>query len=593
MRAGGLAIVIAGACTACASRTPDALPEVVRDVEIDVAPAFDLIAEADAATLPGCPFASPVWYEDASGGLLIAADSSGTVTALSPASGAPAWQTRMPAPDGEDALVLATPVLVGELLVVAYHTTPLAKDAGGAPRAHEVTEPRLRQRVAVLTARDGKLARDFPAIDLHAELPATGGGTVTFLPGQALARGALAHLIEPWRTLGLVYVSFGNARDLQPWHGWAFELDLDAWRARGADAAISAALVTTPEANERCGAPGHSGSRERRCGGGLWSPSGPLVLRDAQGPSLILAAGNGQLDLARGDHANSLMRVRPGLAFVPACDPVACARFEADAPAEACLTSCRDLFVPRPHPGEAPPQVGSPCAGLTLFQCWEKLDYGGGSSPERVVLDDGLELLVHAEKDGSLALIDAAHLGTQYDRTRVVEPCGTESDPCTADWAGMIVTRPTVARGDDGPIVLVPTFMPDATHPAGVVAFDVLRVDGAPRLRRRWEYPRFDAPEAVARFRLHPSRAALIDVPGHGALALVVEPGRGGEPGVLHGMRVRDGAPMFSTKLRLGGVRFAAPLVRGERVYLSSCGPREQSGAIEALRIGASTRADR
>src|SRR5262245_27417146 len=95
-----------------------------------------------------------------------------------------------------------------------------------------------------------------------------------------------------------VYVSLGNIQDIQPWHGWLFELDLDAWRAGGE--AITASLVTTPEAD--CGIPGTSGARERQCGGGIWAPAGPLV----SGGELFVPTGNGQLDVPRGDHANTL-----------------------------------------------------------------------------------------------------------------------------------------------------------------------------------------------------------------------------------------------------------------------------------------------
>ena len=61
------------------------------------------------------------------------------------------------------------------------------------------------------------------------------------------------------------------------------------------------------------------------CGGGVWSPSGPTLRQGEDDFELGLPTGNGQLDLGRRDYANTLMRVPPGLAFDPGCDPDACA----------------------------------------------------------------------------------------------------------------------------------------------------------------------------------------------------------------------------------------------------------------------------
>ena len=77
-----------------------------------------------------------------------------------------------------------------------------------------------------------------------------------------------------------------------------------------AASAQTAYFVDTPELD--CGTVGHSGSRERVCGGGLWAPSGPLLVPRDGGYELVLASGNGQLDLTRADYANTLMRAGPG-----------------------------------------------------------------------------------------------------------------------------------------------------------------------------------------------------------------------------------------------------------------------------------------
>jgi hypothetical protein len=530
----------------------------------------------------GCSFASPLWYERAGIASVIAAESSGTVSALDPETGAVRWQRRLPAPEDETPFVLATPVIVGERLIVAYHTTANAPDPG----RRDVNERRLRQRVAALQLADGAVDAEFSVLDLAAELPANDGERVKFSPARALSRGNLVHVRPADHALGLVYVTFGNARDLQPWHGWAFELDLDAWREHGAQAAISGVLVTTPEPDSACGSAGESGSRERECGGGLWSPAGPLVLERDGDVQLIMSAGNGQLDLGRNDFANTLLRVRPGLAFDPGCDAALCADFDPDLPAPACVESCRDLFVPRVLQGQALPHSESVCAGKTLYECWAQLDYLGGSTPELVRLDDGAELLVSPGKDGYLYLIDAQHLGTMYDRALVVETCGAEGDPCEADWAGMIVTKPTLGEADGKTVVLVPSFMPDGTHAAGVVAFDIERAAGAPRLSRRWEFPDFHSAAARERFRWHPSRVALMEVAGEGQIGLIVESGKAMDHGVLRGFRVADGKELFSAELALRGIRFAQPLVHDDVVYVPSCeSPDHGPSTIEAFRI--------
>ena len=84
-------------------------------------------------------------------------------------------------------------------------------------------------------------------------------------------RAALVNAGRKHNSKGMLYVSFGNSSDIQPWHGWLFELDLDAWAARGVAAAINAVLLSTPESS--CGIPGESGSSDMICGGGIWTLS--------------------------------------------------------------------------------------------------------------------------------------------------------------------------------------------------------------------------------------------------------------------------------------------------------------------------------
>src|SRR6185503_13146805 len=92
-------------------------------------------------------------------------------------------------------------------------------------------------------------------------------------------------------SLGYVYVSFGSFQGLPPWHGWVFEIDLDAWKARGPESAISAVLLTTPET--KCDGAGAAAGEN--CGGGVWAPTGPQVIPKADGFDILVPTGNGRL----------------------------------------------------------------------------------------------------------------------------------------------------------------------------------------------------------------------------------------------------------------------------------------------------------
>ena len=532
----------------------------------------------------GCLFASPLRYKAAGGDRIIVADGGGSVSALNPTTGALVWQLRLPVNDTEDPFVVGTPVIVGQRLVVGYHTVAKRDKNGAGPN---VVDPRLRHRVAVVDLETGQLDSAFPPIDLVASKPSwDNSGDVPFLPSRNLGRAALSHGVAPGDTLGRVYVTFGNAQDLQPWHGWIFEISLDQWQSVGTSAAISASLVVTPETE--CGSPGHSGSGERICGGGLWAPSGQLLIKSGDGFVLILAPGNGQLDLSRKDYANTLMKVGPGLVFDPLCDADKCKDFDPDAPSLACVASCENLFIPRIPEGDPPltPESGV-CESKTMFECWQQLDYVGGSTPVHFKLDNGPALLAYPTKDGQIYLVDADNLGTLYHRLELAKVCGTKSDPCYAGWAGMIVTQPALTTGVDGkPLLVVPTFMPDKTHPAGIIGLTVTNDAGVgPRFKKLWEYPAFDSAEAVKRFRIHPSRMQIAPYgPNQDPIGWVVEV-PGGKPGTLIGLRVTDGKPMVETTLVGPGYRFTLPLVNGDTVYVNSCDGERGPGHIEAYRI--------
>jgi hypothetical protein len=425
----------------------------------------------------------------------------------------------------------------------------------------------------------------FAVLELVASVPAFGGGTVTFDPTHALARGAVQRAVPPGALLGRAYVTFGNVRDLEPWHGWIFEVDLDLWRSGGAAAAVTAARATTPEAD--CGTAGSDGSRAQRCGGGLWSPAGPLIVPRPGGYEIIAAPGNGQLDLNRGDLANTLVRLGPGLTLDTGCDPKACAAFSSDAPLDACIRSCSDLFVPRLLPGEPPvrPESGV-CDTLDTYACWSSLDYLDGSVPSRAVLASGRAVLVYSTKDGHAWLVDADHLGTLLDRAGLVAYCGTKSDPCAMDWAGMIVTQPALTDVSGELVAVVPTFMPDTTHSAGVFALRVVDAPSGPRFAPFWAFPPQTSAEAVTRFRRHPSRAALgAPLPGAGEHAFVVEAAAPGGIGKLLALRVSDGTLSAEAELSGPGYRFIEPLLAGGAVFVTSCDSDGGEGQLEAYDV--------
>jgi hypothetical protein len=565
-----LLALVASACSQSPSAPPDPEP-------LAFARRFPTAAKP-GARFDGCLLASPLAYDDHGTTRVIVADGGGTVAAIDPETGASTWSLALPAPPDERAFVVATPAIVGDRLVVAYHT----RSASLGPHV-DVNAARLRQRVAVIDLAARAVDPGLSVVELSAALPAFGGGTVTFDPTHALARGTVRAAMPVGAKLGRAYVTFGNVRDVQPWHGWIFEIDLDAWQSGGAAAAVTAVRVTTPEAD--CGTEGSDGSRQQRCGGGLWSPAGPLVVpRSSGGYDLVIAPGNGQLDLGRGDLANTLVRLGPGLTLDTGCDPKACAGFDSAAPSEACITSCSDVFVPRLLPGEPPvrPESGK-CDGVDTYACWSSLDYLDGSVPARAVLPSGRAVLVYTTKDGHAWLVDADHLGTLHDRAPLVAYCGTKSDPCAMDWAGMIVTQPALTQVDGDVVAVVPTFMPDQTHPAGIFAIRVVDAPAGPRFAPHWAFPAQDGPEAIARFRRHPSRARIATPRADaGEHAFVVEAAKPGEHGALLALRMRDGALSAEAELAGPGYRFIEPLVIGSTVFVTSCDSDSGEGRLEA-----------
>ena len=290
----------------------------------------------------GCIQASPLVVLSQGEPFVFVAVSDGLLAGVQPKTGQRVWEMRLPAPEGYRPWLVATPVQFQNKLVVAYQIRAL--------RSHE----RISHRVVVIDLERRRLDPDFPGVELQAQKTSSDGtGVVRFNPATALSRSALAYgpgSQESDDHLGYVYVAFGNYLDIQPWHGWVFELDLSAWRDRGARAAISGVLLTTPE--DSCQKEGVSGSRYAICGGGVWTPAGPQVYPVGDSFELLIPTGNGQLDPPRQDYANTLMRAGPGLTFESGCDAQLCDEFNPSDPALACLESCTNLFIPRLPAGD-------------------------------------------------------------------------------------------------------------------------------------------------------------------------------------------------------------------------------------------------
>lgn len=516
--------------------------------------------------LPGCTIATPLRTTAEGAPVVVAATSDGVVLGLSPTDGSERWRVALPVADGETSHLAATPAIVDGKLIVTWMGWVGSIDAG-----------RTRHRVGVIDLETHTFDPTFPTFELAAAVPAfDGGGAVPFLPAHAYSRSAIKTARPIESTLGRAWITFGNLRDIQPWHGWVFEIDLDAWAAGGDPQA--AVMLTTPEAD--CGPEGKSGSVDMICGGGVWSPGGPHVSIVDGAPELLVATGNGALDLGRHDYANAILRVRPGLDFDPACDPTSCAGFDPIDPSLACIESCANIFIPRLKPDDPPFDVpDGRCDGKTFFECYALTDWDlGANSPARVPFGGG-EVVVIPAKDGGVYLADGAHLGTMHDRLQITETCGANGGTCTANWAGTMVTTPAITAAPDGtPVAIIPTFVFDHTNPGGIVALDLIEEPGAgPRLRKRWEAPRFDSSEAVERFREHVGRPAIF-APGGIPHAVVVDPGAdGSDDGILYVVRVQDGAIVGRLGLEGPGRKYLEPIVDGDQLIVGSC-EREDGG---------------
>jgi hypothetical protein len=530
---------------------------------------LDLTRAWRSVDVPGCAMASPLLVSSQGQELLLSAYSDGLLLATSPADGKEVFRIALAAPEGQKAHIAATPGVLGSRVVVAY----MLRDA--------TSNKRLAHHVVVLDLETRALDPKFPTLTLAASLPAEGGGTVDFSPANAYSRAAIPTTHPAEMTYGLAYVPFGNIQDIQPWHGWLFELDLDAWAAGGT--AVSGTFLATPESD--CGPPGESGSEGMICGGGIWSPPGPTLVEHGDSFEIFVPTGNGQLDLTRHDYANSIARMGRGLVFAPACDAAACASFDPIEPSAACMASCNDLFIPRLLPGDPPfaPPDGR-CDGKTFFECYALLDWDlGANSVARVAVPGGADVLVIPAKDGGVYLADAEHLGTMHDRIQLTTICGAHGGNCTANWAGTMVTGPAVTSVAGVPTVIIPTFFFDETNPAGLVALQIVRdPSGTPKWRKLWEAPEFGSPESIERFREHVGRVAIATFGGVEYAALVDPGSEHSKDGLLYVVRVADGVIEERATLDGPGRKYTLPAVRGDTMYVVSCDAEVGPSHLEA-----------
>jgi hypothetical protein len=501
---------------------------------------------------------------------IVAVAMDGTIASIDPITSKVLWATRLPIPwrclpqVAAKVLhlnrflrwdcsvnVLADPVRFGDKLVIVYST-----DRGGIPFGF---------RAAVLDLNEGKLDWDFPPIDFAAEKDG-----IKFIPSWQGSHAGLVHVAERADQLGFVYVGFGGGyaeRDRRPWRGWLFELDLDAWRSNSSTA-IRSVLLTTPEAD--CS--GEDGS-PKVCGGGIWSPAGPQIYPDKDGYELLVQTGNGRLDLNRGSYAQSLMRLRKGLAFAPGCDRALCGQTSyAQDPSKECLETCVNLFVPRLLPADPPlnpedhgGEYG--CKQKPFLWCLEAYDWDfGANTPIKIQLPSGKAVYVTAGKEGGVYLLDAKRMGVLYDRKQAVDLCGTVSDPCQVAYEGSMITQPVTGWVDGTPVVVIPTFMFDETHPAGLVAFKIIEKDGAPKLEQFWSAPERGSQDAVKMFRTPPTRAVIADYQGE-AIVWVAD---GTSEGPVVGVKLRDGSILAQAKTAGAPILHSKPFVLNDVLYIQT-----------------------
>jgi hypothetical protein len=136
---------------------------------------------------------------------------------------------------------------------------------------------------------------------------------------------------------------------------------------------------------------------------------------------------------------------------------------------------------------------------------------------------------------------------------------------------------------DEDPVVLIPTFVPDKTHPAGLVALKIVLEEGRPKFKRFWQFPEPSSPEAVQTFRYHTSLPAITKLgKNDDATIWVVDTGN---HGTVYGVRIKDGALVTKQALKGTGRHDSSPLIHANNLYVASIMPGTNKAMIEAYRI--------
>ena len=159
-------------------------------------------------------------------------------------------------------------------------------------------------------------------------------------------------------------------------------------------------------------------------------------------------------------------------------------------------------------------------------------------------------MIVQPGKDGAVYLLDAEHLGTLYDRAPIMPGCGEGGGTCAATWAGTIAPSRRSPPSTAPTLALIPTFVDDDAHPAGLQALAIDTTGPAPRLVPRWQAPAAADPAALSGFRQPPSGVSVVQVDGEPYAALA---DTGSPSGALYWIRVRDGAIVDKLTLAGGG----------------------------------------
>ena len=385
---------------------------------------------------------------------------------------------RSPPADGLVANLAAPPAVVGHRLVFAWQEVDGRLDAR-RPSRRRARPRRARARSAVPGADAGRQ----PAGHRRRRADRLSPRPCLF------ARRRRSTPTSRTATLGLVYVSFGNVRDLQPWHGWVFEIDLDAWQARAAAAAaVTGTLVTTarPTRLRRRGRRrrARDGLRRRRLGGARprGDPRPDL-------PRRVRAAGRHRQRPARSDPRQ--LRERASCAsgaawpFDARLRSRRCATgFDPTAPTDACAASVRPALhsaPPRRPGGPARHQrrLRRPDTVPVLRRA--RLGSGRRARPRSPRSPAAREVIVQPGKDGAVYLIDADHLGTLYDRAPIMRAAVARgAAPARATWAGTIVTKPAIATVGGVDAGAGADLRRRRRHPAGLQALEIDTTGGSP-----------------------------------------------------------------------------------------------------------------